>query len=53
MTATLAAIEDLGHEVVEVSPPFNDSLLPMFTALWSSLALLTPIDEEDEGRLQP
>lgn len=53
VSETVRVLEGLGHEVVEVSPPFNDSVLPLFTALWSVLALLTPVMPEDEGKLRP
>jgi amidase len=53
LDATVAAIEGLGHQVEEVAPPFDDALLPVFTTLWVSLALLTPIAADDEHRLRP
>ena len=51
--ATVAALEALGHEVVETQPPFTEWIRPTFTMLWSSLSLLTPIMPEDEEQLRP
>ena len=39
----------LGHEVVEVGPPFTHDVVPQFEALWSVLALLTPVAPDDEA----
>jgi len=50
---TAAVLESLGHEVVEIDPPFDTSLWPTFSALWSVLALLTPVAPEDEHKLRP
>ncbi|MCU0266437.1 MAG: amidase family protein, partial [Actinomycetia bacterium] len=46
-------LADLGHEVVDVDPPFGPELVPMFEVLWSVLALLTPVPPEQEERLLP
>jgi amidase len=43
----------LGHEVVEVGPPFTHDVVPQFEALWSVLALLTPVAPDDESSLLP
>lgn len=53
VTATVHALEALGHELVEIDPPFDTSLLPLFMTLWSSMALLAPIDPELEPQLRP
>lgn len=53
VSRTAAALSELGHEVEEVEPPFNDSLLPTFMTLWTTMALLFPIPPEDEQRLLP
>lgn len=53
VTHTGELLESQGHEVVEVAPPFNDDLLPVFLAVWSSLALLTPVMPDDEEKLRP
>ena len=50
---TVLTLESLGHELVEVEPPFDEELLPTFTVLWCALALLAPIPAEDEARLRP
>jgi len=43
----------LGHEVVDVAPPFGPELVPQFEVLWSVLALLTPVAPEQEPLLLP
>ncbi len=43
----------LGHEVVEVGPPFTHDVVPQFEAMWSVLALLTPVAPGDEDSLMP
>lgn len=50
---TMAALVDLGHELVEITPPFGDYLVPSFVTLWTSLSLLTPIMPQDEDKLRP
>lgn len=46
-------IADLGHEVVDVSPPFGREIVPHFESLWSVLALLTPVPPDREEQLLP
>lgn len=53
VTETAKALSELGHEVEEVAPPFNDLLLPNFMTLWTTMALLFPVPPEDEERLRP
>ncbi|NQU38074.1 MAG: amidase [Actinobacteria bacterium] len=53
LNRTVELLESLGHEVVEVAPPFSGGLLEVFGAVWSTLALLTPLASEDEGTLRP
>ncbi len=48
-----ALLESLGHEVVEAPPPFTPAQIPAFEAVWSVLALLTPVAPDDEERLAP
>jgi amidase len=48
-----ALLESLGHEVVDAAPPFTPAQVPAFEAVWSILALLTPVAAEDEERLMP
>jgi amidase len=56
----VAAYEDasellasLGHEVVDVDPPFGPDVIPSFETLWCSIATLTPVDPAQEERLLP
>ncbi|WP_026128769.1 amidase [Nocardiopsis halophila] len=46
-------LASLGHEVEEVDPPFEASLLRMFEVVWAGMAVATPVPEEDEARLRP
>jgi amidase len=48
-----ALLDELGHEVVDVAPPFGPDLVPQFEVLWSVLALLTPVAPEQEPLLLP
>jgi amidase len=56
----VAAYEDasgllasLGHEIVDIDPPFGADVIPPFETLWCSMATLTPVDPAQEGRLLP
>lgn len=51
--ATVAQLESLGHSIEPVNAPFNDSVLPLFMTLWSTLAGLTPVAPEAEPQLRP
>ncbi|MDA2805351.1 amidase [Nocardiopsis suaedae] len=46
-------LASLGHEVEDVDPPFDASLMRMFEVVWAAMAVATPVPEEDEGRLRP
>ena len=46
-------LESLGHEVVDVTEPFTPEVVTAFEALWSVLALLTPVAPGDDEKLQP
>ncbi len=48
-----ALLAELGHEVVDVAPPFSHELVPQFEVLWSVLALLTPVPADQEEVLLP
>ncbi len=50
-TATLLA--GMGHDVVEVGPPFDAERWDAFAALWSVGALTAPVPAQDEERLVP
>lgn len=47
---TLAA---LGHEVVDIDPPFAPDVVPQFVTLWYAFACMHPVAEELTGRLRP
>ena len=50
---TSALLEELGHEVVDVAPPFSGDLLGAFTAVWSVSALSVPVPPDREHLLRP
>ena len=51
--AASALLEELGHEVVDVDPPFGPELLPHFEVLWSVSSLGVPVDPSREDELRP
>lgn len=46
-------LADLGHEVVDVDPPFPADLEPRFNVLWSTGVAAIPVPEEFESSLRP
>jgi amidase len=46
-------LEDLGHEVVDVDPPFGPELRTEFMVLWSVSAAGAPVDPAREHELRP
>jgi amidase len=48
-----ALLSDLGHEVVDTTPPFPPEMVPLFEQVWSVLGLLTPVEPALEDRLRP
>lgn len=48
-----ALLASLGHEVVDIAPPFTPELADTFIALWSTLAALAPVPPELEPQLLP
>lgn len=48
--ATLAA---LGHEVVEIDPPFGAETVPEFTVMWYAFACMHPVADDQVGLLRP
>lgn len=50
---TSALLADLGHEVVEIAPPFTRDVVPLFETVWSVLPTLAPVEPEREGDLLP
>jgi amidase len=48
-----ALLEDLGHDVVDVEPPFGPETLPEFEVLWSVSAAGVPVDPALEDSLLP
>ena len=52
--AASSLLEELGHEVVEVPPPYQaQELLPSFKVLWATSASGVPVAPDREELLQP
>ncbi|MFB9881388.1 amidase [Planobispora siamensis] len=49
-SAELAA---LGHEVVDIAPPFSTDTVPQFVTLWYAFACMHPVDLTKQDRLRP
>ena len=43
----------LGHDIVDIPPPFGPDTVPAFERVWSVLALLAPVPPEQEDDLMP
>jgi amidase len=48
-----ALLASLGHEVIDMQPPFTAEAVPPFEILWYAMATLTPVDPDREDRLLP
>jgi len=48
-----ALLASLGHEVIDMQPPFAAEAVPAFEILWYAMATLTPVDPGREDRLLP
>jgi len=48
-----ALLESLGHEVIDMDPPFGPDVVPAFEALWYAMATLAPLDAAQEEMLRP
>jgi len=48
-----ALLASLGHEVVDMDPPFGPEVVPAFETLWYTMATLAPVDPDKEGLLLP
>ena len=48
-----ALLASLGHEVIDMQPPFIPEAVPAFETLWYAMATLTPVDPAREDRLLP
>jgi amidase len=46
-------LTELGHEVEDVTLPWDGQLIPHFETLWAAMATLTPVPPEREERLRP
>ncbi len=40
--ALAAGLSDLGHEVIDIEPPFDPDIMPLFETVWAALAALPP-----------
>src|SRR5499427_6161205 len=48
-----ALLASLGHEVIDMQPPFTAEAVPAFEILWYAMATLTPVEPDREDRLLP
>ena len=48
-----ALLVSLGHEVIDMQPPFAAAAVPAFEKLWYAMATLTPVAPDREDRLLP
>jgi amidase len=48
-----ALLASLGHEVVDMEPPFTPEVVPAFETLWYAMATLAPVDPDKADRLLP
>ncbi|GAA3825284.1 amidase [Sphaerisporangium flaviroseum] len=48
-----ALLESLGHEVVDMSPPFDPAIVREFEKLWFCFACMHPVDPSLEPKLRP
>jgi amidase len=46
-------LSDLGHEVVDIEPPFDPDVLPLFETVWAALAALPPPRGGSEDAFTP
>jgi amidase len=48
-----ALLASLGHEVIDMAPPFTAEVVPAFETLWYAMATLAPVNPGREDRLLP
>jgi len=48
-----ALLAGLGHEVEDIEMPFGPDVVPRFETLWYAMAMLAPIEPEQERELLP
>ena len=48
-----ALLEELGHDVEDVDPPFDPGLVPSFETVWAVSAAGVPVDPSAEESLRP
>ncbi len=48
-----ALLAGLGHEVVDIDPPFGPDVVPAFEILWYAMATLAPLEPAQEEVLRP
>ena len=48
-----ALLAGLGHEVIDMNPPFGPEIVPAFVTLWYAMATLAPVDPAREDLLLP
>ena len=48
-----ALLASLGHEIIDMDPPFGPDVVPAFETLWYAMATLAPVDPGPEHLLLP
>jgi amidase len=48
-----ALLASLGHEIVDMIPPFGADVVPAFETTWYAMAVLAPVDPDKEDMLLP
>ena len=48
-----ALLASLGHEIIDMDPPFGPDVVPAFETLWYAMATLAPVDPGREDLLLP
>ncbi|MFI6323255.1 amidase [Nonomuraea sp. NPDC050556] len=47
------ALAALGHEIVDIDPPFGPDVVPQFVTLWYAFACMHPVADDRADRLRP
>ncbi|RJL22759.1 amidase [Bailinhaonella thermotolerans] len=48
-----ALLASLGHEIVDIEPPFSPEIVPDFETMWFCFACMHPVDDAKRGLLRP
>jgi amidase len=53
LKVVVALLGELGHDVVDIDPPFGAEHVPAFETLWAVAATRVPVGPGDEAKLRP